>query len=63
MKTETENIDQKTRLTEHISFYCSSILKRKVVECSKKLNESLSRTIRRFIFIGLNKINETEKKS
>lgn len=56
MNNETKK--EKSRLTEHISFYCSERLKGRIVDVSEKINESLSWTVRRLISVGLLKLKE-----
>ena len=54
MKTE----DKKIKRTEHISFYCSPKLKKRIVAVSEEVKESLSWTVRKLILVGFKKREE-----
>ena len=50
--------DKNTKRTEHISFYCRPKLKKRIVDCSEEVNESLSWTVRKLILVGFKKMEE-----
>ena len=54
MKTEDKN----TKRSEHISFYCRPKLKKRIVDVSEEVNESLSWTVRKLILVGFKKMEE-----
>jgi len=56
-----EEIEDRTRQKEHISFYCSSKLRNQIVDCSKRIKSSISSTIRKLILVSLESIKEGGK--
>jgi len=47
-----QDYDDRQRMREHISFFCSEELKRRLTEFSKNKKKNLSSTIRRLIRTG-----------
>lgn len=48
-----EDYDERPRLTDHLSFFCSKDFRERLVEVSKKRGSGISSTIRRLVIEGL----------
>lgn len=53
-----EDYDERPRLTNQLSFFCSEGFRERLVEVSKERGSSISSTIRRLVIEGLTKKNE-----
>lgn len=53
MNIEIEDIDDRKRQAEHLSFFCTTDMKDRLMTASAELSNSLSATIRKLITVGL----------